>query len=311
MKYSYYPGCSLESTSVEYDISTREVFKAFDLTLEEIPDWNCCGASSAHSESYLLSLALPARDLAKAEDIESTVVAPCPSCYQNLKRVKEYVEKSIENRDRINKALEGTGLKVEGKVAVKHPLDILINELGLEKLAEKIKVPLEGLRVVTYYGCMIIRPDGSYTFDDMENPMTMDRITLTLGASVLPFTRKTRCCGGPVMVNNEETALRLSYDILKEAKEADAQAIIVACPLCHLSLDAKQPLIEKKYGDKVNLPIIYFTQLIGLALGIPEERLGFDKLIIDASGITAKYKPKKKKSNKKKTTAKAKSITTH
>ncbi len=294
MKYSYYPGCSLEATSVEYDISTREVFKALDLTLEEIPDWNCCGASAAHSESHLLSLALPARDLAKAEEMGATVVAPCPSCYQNMKRTKEYVEESKENRDEINKALEGTGLKVEGKVEVKHPLDIIVNELGLEKLAEKIKVPLEGLRVVTYYGCLITRPKGNYTFDDMENPTSMDKIALALGASVLPFTRKTRCCGGPVMVNNEDTALRLSYDILKEAKEADAQAIIVACPLCHLSLDAKQPLIEKKYGEKIDIPVIYFTQLIGIAMGISKEKLGFDKLVVDASRIADRYKPKKK-----------------
>ncbi len=299
MKYAYYPGCSLEATSIEYDISTREVFKALGIELEEIPDWSCCGASAAHSQSHLLSLALPARDLAKAEEMGSPVVAPCPACYQNVKRTKEFVAESEENRELINRALEGTGLKVEGKVDVKHPLDVIVNDLGIEKLAEKIKVPLEGLRVVTYYGCLITRPQEGYTFDDLENPTSMDKIVLALGASLVPFTRKTRCCGGPVTVTNEETALRLSYEILKEAKEMDAQAIIVACPLCHLSLDAKQKAIEQKYGERFNIPIIYFTQLIGLAMGIPAEKLGFDKLVVSAEAITSRYKPKKKKAKAK------------
>lgn len=294
MSYSYYPGCSLEATSIEYDLSMREVFKALDISLEEIPDWNCCGASAAHSQSHLLSLALPARDLAKAEEMGSTVVVPCPSCYQNVKRVKEYVEESEERRDEINRTLDGTGMKVEGKVEIKHPLDVIVNELDLEKVVEKVKVPLEGLRVVIYYGCLITRPEGKYTFDNTDEPRSMDRIVQALGGSVLHFTRKTRCCGGPVLMTNEDTTLRLSYDIIKEAKEADAQAIVVACPLCHMSLDAKQASIEKRYSEKLDMPVIYFTQLMGLALGIEPGKLGLDKLVVNPSRVVERFVPKEK-----------------
>jgi len=300
MKYSYYPGCSLEATSVEYDQSTREAFKALGIEMEEIPDWSCCGASAAHSQSHLLSLALPARDLAKAEEMDSTVVVPCPSCYQNVKKTKEYVEESEENREKINKALEGTGLNVEGRVEVKHPLDVIVNEIGLDRVGERLEVPLEGLRVVTYYGCYITRPRGRYTFDNMEEPKSMDKIVQSLGASALPFTRKVRCCGGPVTVTNEDTALRLSHDIIREAKEADAQAIVVACPLCHMSLDAKQPAIEKKYGEKLEMPVLYFTQLMGLALGVDPEKLGLDKLVVDPSKALESFLPREKASAKSK-----------
>ena len=293
MSYAYYPGCSLEATAKEYDISFRSVFTALGLEFEELQDWSCCGASAAHATSRLLSLALPARDLAKAEAMGRDVIAPCPACYQNLKQTREYVLESEENRKRLSKALEGTGIEVKGEVRVRHPLDVLLNDLGVEALAEKVVEPLEGLRVVPYYGCYITRPPGMESFDDVENPTSMDRIILALGATVLPFTRKTRCCGAPVMMSNEGEMHRLSYEIIKEAKEAGAQAIVVACPMCHFSLDAKQPEIEKHYREKLEMPVLYITQLIGLALGLePYAELGLDKNIVSAEKIVQKYSKK-------------------
>ncbi|WP_456475498.1 CoB--CoM heterodisulfide reductase iron-sulfur subunit B family protein [Candidatus Pyrohabitans sp.] len=294
MSYAYYPGCSLEATAKEYDMSFRSVFAALGLEFEELADWNCCGASAAHATSRLLSLALPARDLAKAEAQGKDVVAPCPACYQNLKQVREYVLEGEENRAKLSKALEGTGLEVKGEVKVRHPLDVFINDLGIDALAEKVDKPLEGLRVVPYYGCYITRPPGAESFDDVENPTSMDKIILALGATVLPFTRKTRCCGAPVMMSNEREMHRLSYEIIKEAKEAGAQAIVVACPMCHMSLDAKQPEIEKHMGEKLDMPVLYITQLIGLALGLdPYAELGLDKNIVSTEAITQKYSKKK------------------
>ncbi len=293
MSYAYYPGCSLEATAKEYDISFRSVFTALGIEFEELEDWSCCGASAAHATSRLLSLALPARDLAKAEAMGRDVIAPCPACYQNLKQTREYVLEGEENREKLKKALEGTGLEVKGEVKVRHPLDVLINDLGVEALAEKVVEPLEGLRVVPYYGCYITRPPGRESFDDLENPTSMDRIIQALGATVLPFTRKTRCCGGPVMMSNEGEMHRLSYEIIKEAKEAGAQAIIVACPLCHMSLDAKQPEIEKQYGEELGIPVLYITQLIGLALGLePYAELALDKNIVSTEKIVQKYSKK-------------------
>lgn len=294
MSYAYYPGCSLEATAKEYDMSFRSVFTALGLEFEELTDWSCCGASAAHATSRLLSLALPARDLAKAEAQGKDVVAPCPACYQNLKQVREYVLEGEENHAKLSKALESTGLEVKGEVKVRHPLDVFINDLGIDALAEKVDKPLEGLRVVPYYGCYITRPPGMESFDDVENPTSMDKIILALGATVLPFTRKTRCCGAPVMMSNEEEMHRLSYEIIKEAKEAGAQAIVVACPMCHMSLDAKQPEIEKHMDEKLSMPVLYITQLIGLALGLdPYAELGLDKNIVSTEAITQKYSKKK------------------
>jgi heterodisulfide reductase subunit B len=293
MSYAYYPGCSLEATAKEYDVSFRSVFTALGVEFDELEDWSCCGASAAHATSKLLSVALPARDLAKAEALGRDVVAPCPACYQNLKQTREYVLESEENREKLSKALEGTGIEVKGEVRVKHVLDVLVNDLGVERLAEKVVEPLEGLRVVPYYGCYIVRPPGKESFDDVENPTSMDKIILALGATVLPFTRKTRCCGAPVMMSNEGEMHRLSYEIIREAKEAGAQAIVVACPMCHFSLDAKQPEIEKHLGEQLGMPVLYITQLIGLALGLePYAELGLDKNIVSTEKIVQKYSKK-------------------
>ncbi|NOZ58057.1 MAG: heterodisulfide reductase subunit B [Euryarchaeota archaeon] len=293
MSYAYYPGCSLEATAKEYDISFRSVFTALGVDYQEIEDWSCCGASAAHATSRLLSVALPARDLGKAEAMGRDVVAPCPACYQNLKHAREFVLESEENREKLRRALEGTGVKVEGSVKVKHVLEVLLKDIGIEKIAEKVAEPLEGLRVVPYYGCYIVRPPGRESFDDVENPTSMDRIIQALGATVLPFTRKTRCCGAPVMMSQEEEMHRLSYEIIKEAREAGAQAIVVACPMCHFSLDAKQPEIESHMGEQLGVPVLYITQLIGLALGLdPYAELGMDKNMVAPDEIIRKYSKK-------------------
>ncbi len=293
MSYTYYPGCSLEATAKEYDMSFRSVFNALGVDFQELEDWSCCGASAAHATSKLLSVALPARDLAKAEATGRDVVAPCPACYQNLKHTREFVLESEHNREVLKKALEGTGIQVEGRVKVRHVLDVLLNDVGVDAIGEKVSRPLEGLRVVPYYGCYIVRPPGKETFDDVENPTSMDRIIQALGATVLPFTRKTRCCGAPVMMSQEEEMHRLSYEILREAREAGAQAIVVACPMCHFSLDAKQPEIEAHMGERLGIPVLYITQLVGLALGLdPYAELGMDKNMVPPEDIIRKYSAK-------------------
>lgn len=285
MKFAYYPGCSLESTAKEYDMSTREVFKALDTELLELDDWNCCGSSAASSTDYLLSLALPARNLAISENENLDVMAPCPECYLKLWKAYKSVKTDPEMLDEVNKTLEGTGLKLRGSVDVKHPVYVLVNDFGLEKLKEKVVKPLEELKVIPYYGCVMLKPPRTDRLDSAENPTGLDRIITTVGAAVVPFDSKVKCCGGALMLTNREVMLKLTHELLKEAKDAGADCIITACPLCHMALDARQIDVEMAYNEKIDMPVLYFTQLVGLALGIAPRKLGLNKNFVSAEKL--------------------------
>ncbi len=285
MKFAYYPGCSLESTAKEYDMSTREVFKALDIELLELDDWNCCGSSAASSTDYLLSLALPARNLAISENENLDLIVPCPECYLKQWKVCESIKADSETLEKVNKTLEGTGLTLKGSIDVKHPVDVLVNDFGLEKLKEKVVKPLEGLKVAPYYGCVMLKPPRARSFDSAENPTSLDRIITVLGGEVVPFNSKTKCCGGPLMLTNREVMLNLTHNILKEAKDAGADCVITACPLCHMALDARQSDVEKAYNEKIDMPVPYFTQLIGLALGIGPKKLGLNKTFVSTDKL--------------------------
>jgi heterodisulfide reductase subunit B len=284
VKYAYYPGCSLEATAKEYDMSVKEVFKALGVELKEIEDWNCCGASAAYSIDHLLSLSLAARNLALAEKENMDILAPCPECYLREWETSDSIKMDRELLDKMNKALEGTGLKVKGSIDVKHPLDVIVNDIGIEKLAEKVVNSLNGLKVAPYYGCVIVRPPRNKRFDSPERPTSMDRIIEAVGATVAPFQHKVKCCGGALMMANEGVQMKLSREILLDAKE-NADCIITACPLCHMALDARQMYIEKEYNEKIEVPVLYFTQLIGLALGITPKKLGLDKNFVPTKKI--------------------------
>jgi heterodisulfide reductase subunit B len=285
VKLAYYPGCSLDATAKDYDMSTREVFKALDIELSELEDWNCCGATMASATDYLLSLALPARNLAISEKGELDVMAPCPECYLKLWKVRDSIKASPEVLDKINKTLGGTGLELKGTTDVKHPIYLLVNDLGLEKLKDKVVKPLEGLEVVPYYGCVILKPPRDDRLDSAENPTGLDRIISTVGGTVVPFGSKVKCCGGALMFTNREVMLKLTHELLKEAKDSGADCIITACPICHMALDARQIDVEKEYNEKIDMPILYFTQLIGLALGIDPKKLGLDKNFVSTQKL--------------------------
>ena len=278
MKLGYYPGCSLESTAKEYDMSVREVFKALGAELVELEDWSCCGASAAHSVNYLLSLALPARNLAIAEKQNLNMVVPCPECYQREWFASETLAADSELLEKVNGVL-GNELQYKGSIEVKHPLDVILNDIGIERLSQKVVKRLK-LKAVPYYGCIIVKPPRKKKFDSAENPVSMDKILAAIGVEVLPYDLKTKCCGGPVMLASEEIMLKLSYELLSRAKNAGAQCVVTACPLCHLALDAKQINIEKAYNEKIDMPVLYFTQLMGLAFGIAPKKLGLDKNIV-------------------------------
>ena len=278
MRYAYYPGCSLHSTAKEYDISTRAVCQALDIELQEIPGWICCGASSAHMTSELLSLALPVKNLVLGRDMGLDMAVCCAACYSRLK-VANRTMSSSEDR-RVEDVEEIVGRPYRGEVKVKHLLDIVIGEYGLEALQEKVNRDLSGLKVAAYYGCLLIRPPEVVEFDDPENPTSLDELTTGLGAEAVDWPYKTECCGGSLALTRTDVVLKLCRDILQMAADEGAECIVVACPLCQSNLDMRQMQINRRYKTDFSLPILYFTQLVGLALGMEPRELGLDKLIV-------------------------------
>ncbi len=285
MPYSYFPGCSLEATAREYDMSTREVFKVLGLELQEIEDWNCCGATSVTSLSKVTATALPARSLAIAEKKDQDVVAPCNACFHKLKKASKKLADNDDLMRAVNEVLgEEEGIQYTGKNKIRHAVDVLVNDAG-EQISRGVKKPLSHLKVVPYYGCLISKAPQFMEFEDPDRPMIMDRLLEMLGAQVLDFDMKTKCCGGPVVMTQEGVAMKLTGDILKRAKELGADCISVPCPMCHFNLDAKQAEAGEHLGEEFNIPVLYFTQLIGLAMGIEPEKLGLHMNIVDTKNI--------------------------
>jgi len=280
MKYGYYPGCSLHSTGEEYEISLRAVCDRLGIELQEVRGWICCGTSPAHSASRLLSLALPLENLRRAEKMElAQVVAPCAACFARLKVAHHEASKHPELAEQLSEVLDAP---VPTSVEVLHPLEILSNGVEIRAAVER---ELPALRVVCYYGCLLTRPPDAMQFDECEYPMSMDRCLRASGIETLDWSRKTDCCGGALVLSETDVALRLTRDVLEEAKAAGANAIAVACPLCQGTLDMRQTEIEREYGASYGLPVFYFTQLMGLAFGIPAERLGIHKHFVAAEEL--------------------------
>ncbi len=279
MRYAYYPGCSLSSTGLEYGISTKAVAKHLGIDLWEIPDWNCCGSSPAHNKDHWLSLALPARNMAivEQEDENLDIVVPCASCYGRLKATQQAVKNSEETRKTVEDIIE---MKYEGKNEVKSLLDVVVNDLGLEKIKEKVVKPLSNLKVASYYGCLLVRP-VDLGFDDPEDPQTMDSLVGTLGGNPIDWAFKVECCGATISTSRPNVGISMINGILQDAKDKGAECIITACPLCFLNLDMHQNDSKTRSGENFNLPIFYFTELIGLALGYSPKEIGLGKHFIN------------------------------
>jgi heterodisulfide reductase subunit B len=274
-KYSYYPGCSLHSAHKGYDQSCRAVSEKLGCELIEIEDWNCCGATIYMSVKEITSLAIASRNLALAEKEGRDVVSPCSSCYTVLSKANRYLKGNGELSAKVNACLAEAGLQYNGSIRVRHPLDVLVNDVGTEIIRQYVEKPLTGLKIANYYGCQIVRPER--VFDDRENPTTMDDLFESLGAENVYFPLKLRCCGGMLMTTYEEVALKLSREILECAVENEADCIVTTCPLCQMNLESYQDKINKVFGTKFEMPILFFTQVVGIALGIDEKTLGIDK----------------------------------
>ncbi|MFA6002989.1 MAG: CoB--CoM heterodisulfide reductase iron-sulfur subunit B family protein [Elusimicrobiota bacterium] len=284
MKYLYFPGCSLKGTGKAYEESLLAVFNALGIELREIEDWNCCGATAYMSVDEAKSYALAGRNLAIAEREDLQIVAPCSACYLVLNKTQQGLKDHPELRAKVVKALKAGGLDYKGTVQVRHPLDVLINDVGLDKIAARIKQPLTGHKFAPYYGCQIVRPYA--TFDDQYNPVTMNKLLAACGAQCVEYPLKTRCCGGSLTGTLPEVGLRLSYIILNEAKKRGAEAVVTVCPLCQFNLDGYQDKMASQYG-RVDMPVLYFTQILGLAMGLPASELGIKRGIVSAQAVMA------------------------
>lgn len=283
MKFAYFPGCSLEGSAKEYNLSSKAICEKLGIEVEDIEDWNCCGASAGHNISHELSLVLPARNIAIAEQSGSrAILAPCSECFHNLRWVNNAIKEKPHEKLKINKVLSEVGLAAAGNLEVKHLLDVIANDLGEGELKKRRTIDMGKLKIAPYYGCLVARPPDIAGFDAVENPQTLDRIIKSLGANVVNGFEdfKTACCGGALILPKEDVALKLIKNILLGAKKAGANAIAVPCPMCHMNIDAKQSLVEETFGVKIDLPVFYFTQLIGIALGMEPKEVALEKNIV-------------------------------
>ena len=281
LKYAYYPGCSLESQlAKEFDLSTLAVSNALGIELEELHDWNCCGASSGHSTNMALNHAMVGRNLALAEKQGLDIAAACPACYLRLKHTRHSV---LEDTNVKSNMLDAIDMPYEGRYDVKHVLDIMVNDIGLDAIKEKVIKPLAGLTLVSYYGCVLVRPPEIVGFDDPENPQSMDNLLEVLGADVRDWSGKVECCGASLALTKREIVIDLVRDLVKMARDVGADAMVAACPLCNMNVDGRQKLA----GDA--MPVFYFTELMGLAMDLPGTNKWWGKHIISPRKLLNSY----------------------
>jgi len=286
--YPYYPGCSLQHRSHAYEVSTQAIAKVLGFELVEMDDWNCCGATEYFSVNRLPAYALVARNLARAADSGAKeLVVPCSACYLNLHKTDKNMGLYPALGEKVNKALAAGHLHYEpGTVHVRHLLETVLTDFGLDTLKERARRPLYGLKLAAYYGCLVARPDA--VFDSTEQPTVMDELFTALGAEPTPFRLKTFCCGGHMTQISETTALEMIHKIIKNAADSGADALVTICPMCQLNLDVYQGYANRLFDTNYEMPVLYFTQVIGLALGLSPKELGFGQEFVDASGIAAK-----------------------
>jgi heterodisulfide reductase subunit B2 len=288
--YAYYPGCSCsEGSSKAYNLSTLAVAKLLDVELQEIEDWNCCGSSPYSSYDELGMISLAARNLVLAEKKGLDLVTPCSSCYVILSQANNFLKQYPQVKAKVDIALAAAGLKYENAVRVRHVLDVLVNDVGYEAITAKAKKDLSGLKVAPYYGCQIVRPQ--FGFDHPDNPVTMDKLITGLKAEVVDFPLKTACCGSSLVLSDEAIALDLIRKILEAAVNGGAQCIVTVCPLCQMNLDAYQSAVNRKFGTSYALPVLFVTQLMGMAFGLSENELGLETCIVPVNQNLAKYVP--------------------
>ncbi|MBA7482729.1 8-methylmenaquinol:fumarate reductase membrane anchor subunit [subsurface metagenome] len=285
--YAYYPGCSSDATAAGLGISAQAIAKPLDMELIELEDWNCCGSTPYGSLDELESIAVVTRNLALAEKTGLDLVTPCSSCFVTLTKTNLHLKEHRQLMSQVNEALAVANLEYNGNVQVRLLLEVLINDITPETITAKVKRPLSGLKVAPYYGCQEARPN--YGFDNPGFPQSLDRLMESLGADVTPYPLKNHCCGGALIISEEDLALELMHKLLANAVNSGAQCITTPCPLCQTNLDAYQGRVNSKFKTNYNLPILFFTQLMGIAFGLNSEDLGLKTNIIPPQKALAEY----------------------
>jgi heterodisulfide reductase subunit B2 len=279
MTLGFYPGCSLKGSSREYAESVLTVAKAFNINLEEISDWNCCGATAAHNMNKVLSVALPARILSLAEKQGlKEIVVPCAACYSRLTVTKYELAKDPELRKQVTTAND---LEYNGTVGVLNIIQML-DKYVTPNLEGRVVKPFDH-KVACYYGCLLVRPHEILKFDREEDPQLMDELMLKTGATPIDWAFKTECCGAGLSVSRTSSVGRLSGKIIRDAVDRGAEAMIVACPMCHSNLDMRRGAINSFLGEKIDIPVLYATQVLGLAVGLERKALGLQRHFVNVT----------------------------
>jgi heterodisulfide reductase subunit B len=276
--YAYFPGCSLEKMAHSYHLSAMEATRALGVELKELEDWNCCGATAYFHVDELLAYTLSARNLAMAEKEKLNLVAPCSGCYKNLFFTRAHLQHEPDLAEHINSALAEDNLQFSGSATVQHLIEVFVQDVGLAEIKAKVTRSLKGLRVAPYYGCQILRPRKGK--EDVERPRFFEDLVAALGAVPVEYPLRLTCCSAALIITNRRAALSMVRNLLECAVKARATVIVTACPLCQVNLECYQKQVNREFGTELNVPVMYFTQLIGLALGISPKRLGLGSELV-------------------------------
>lgn len=309
-KYLFYPGCAMETSAKAYCDSLTAIQPILGLDVIEVEDWNCCGATEYLGISLTPAYALIGRNLAiasKQATETKTLIASCSACYLNLAKADHYMQERPLLNENVNTALAAGGLSYQpGSLELRHLLDVIINDIGLDYVRSKVVNPLKGLRVAPYLGCMVPRPDYDHRWSDHEHPDELDRLIAALGAEVIDFPLKTHCCGGHMTQIGPSTAFELIRRLISSADQYHADLMVTVCPMCQMNLDAYQAETNRYFRTNYHMPILFFTQLMGLAFGLEAKDLGFGKELVSAADALGRIgvevpEPEEKKARPKRT----------
>jgi len=283
MRYAYYPGCSAESSARDQHSSSIAVAHALGIDFLEIKGWSCCGSTPGHQTDRVLAASLSAANLVLAKDMDLDIVVNCAACYNRLKTANYEVLNHPEMRKKVSDAI---GRDYDGSVRIKHLMEVLLEDYGINSLINAFKYSLNGLKIASYYGCLLVRPQEVTNFDDPENPQSLDNLIRAMGGESRDWPYKVACCGNSLsLTTKSDLVVSFSDSILGMAQAAEAECVAVACPLCQVNLDLRQMDIRQKTGKQYDMPILYITQLLGLCLGLSREALGLEKLVVSPSKI--------------------------
>lgn len=286
LKYAMFLGCSIPYRVASYEISARKVAQKLGIELVEMPDYNCCGLPLDPADHDAM-LVLAARNICIAEKQGLNILALCPGCAGTLRKVNKLLKEDKHERERVNGMLKEVGLEFKGTIEVKHLMQALAEDVGLEKIKEVVTRPLTNLSVAEHSGCHVVRPHKHIKFDDPENPVILKSLIEVTGAKCLDYMDETECCGAPIVGVNDKISLSLTRDKLSHMKDVSAQAVVTCCPFCHMMFDTNQMRIERMFNESYGMPVLHYPQLLGLAMGFTPEELALKELRVDASKVVS------------------------